>query len=289
ITGGAATGEALALDPGADLVAFTGTLETGRRISGLCARSVKKINLELGGKDAFVVCEDSDLEVAARAAAWAAFLNAGQVCTSTERVYVHESILKEFLDRLVTFARGLRLGPGLDADTEVGPLIAASCRDKVEAQVAEALGRGAKALCGGKRPAALPRGFFYEPTVLAGVDHGMSIMREETFGPVCPVMPYRDFADAIRLVNDSEYGLGAVLYTREARRVRRFYEEVRAGTIWVNDPLTDNDAAPFGGFKASGGSRELGEEGLRAFQQPKHVHWDFEQRVKPWWFPYGRG
>jgi betaine-aldehyde dehydrogenase len=287
VTGaGSPTGEALVRDPGTDLIAFTGSLEMGQRVAAACAKMVKKTHLELGGKDAFVVCEDSDLTVAVKAVAWAAFLNTGQVCTSTERVYVHRSIYREFLDRLKAFTESLRIGDGMDPNTDVGPLIGSSYRDKVEDHLADALKRGAKLVCGGRRPAKLRKGFFYEPTVLSGVDHDMKVMREETFGPFAPVMPYKDFDEAVRLVNDSPYGLGANLYTHDAKRVKTFFEEVQAGTIWVNDPLTDNDAGPFGGFKASGGSRELGEEGLREFQQAKHVHWDFEQNAKPWWFPY---
>jgi len=289
VTGaGATTGEALVSDPGTDLIAFTGSLEMGRRVAAVCAGMVKKTHLELGGKDAFVVCEDSDLGVAVKAVAWAAFLNAGQVCTSTERVYVHRSIHREFLERLQAFTESLQVGDGMDPQTDVGPLIGGKYRKKVEEHVAQALRRGAELVCGGRRPAKLKKGFFYEPTVLCGVDHDMKVMREETFGPVCPVMPYRDFDEAVRLVNDSPYGLGANLYTRDARRVKQFFECVQAGTIWVNDPLTDNDAGPFGGFKASGSSRELGEEGLREFQQAKHVHWDFEQQAKPWWYPYSK-
>ena len=288
VTGaGVPTGEALVRDPGTDLIAFTGSLEMGKQVAAACAEMVKKTHLELGGKDAFVVCADSDLEVAVRAVAWAAFLNTGQVCTSTERVYVHRSIYKRFLDRLKVFTESLKIGDGMDPKTDVGPLIGAQVREKVEEHVAQALRLGAKLVCGGRRPARLKKGFFYEPTVLAGVDHRMRVMSEETFGPVCPVMPYEDFDEAVRLVNDSPYGLGANLYTRDAQHVKAFFEDVQAGTIWVNDPLTDNDAGPFGGFKASGSSRELGEEGLREFQQAKHVHWDFEQKAKPWWYPYG--
>jgi len=289
VTGaGQLTGEALVRHPGTDLIAFTGSLAAGRRVAGLCAQTVKKTHLELGGKDAFVVCEDSDLKVAVAAVAWAAFLNAGQVCTSAERVYVHRSVYREFLERLRAFTQSLKLGDGMDPATDIGPLIGPGYRRQVETHVAEALRRGARVVCGGRRPRGLGKGYFYEPTVLSGVHHGMRVMRDETFGPVCPVMPYRDFDEAVRLVNDSPYGLGANLYTRDARRVKRFFEGVTAGTIWINDPLTDNDAGPFGGFKASGASRELGEEGLREFQQAKHVHWDFEQRAKPWWYPYGK-
>ncbi len=287
VTGrGETAGKALVRDPGVDYVAFTGSLAVGKRIGKICAEAVKKCHLELGGKDAFVVCEDADLDVAAKAVAWASFLNAGQVCTSAERVYVHESVAKPFTDRLVGFTKSLRVGPGMNPETDVGPMIGASYRRKVDAHVQEAVRRGAKLLAGGRKPSHLSKGYFYEPTVLANVEHSMSVMRDETFGPVCPVKSYGSFDEAVRLANDSIYGLGANLYTLDARKAKRFYEEVQAGTVWVNDPLTDNDAGPFGGYKASGGSRELGEEGLEAFRQSKHVHWDFEQNTKPWWYPY---
>jgi acyl-CoA reductase-like NAD-dependent aldehyde dehydrogenase len=246
---------------------------------------VKRCHLELGGKDAFVVCEDSDLDVAVRAVAWASFLNTGQVCTSAERVYVQKDIYKPFLERLKAFTEGLEVGDGMRPTTDVGPMIGASYRKKVEEHVKDAVKRGAKVLAGGKKPEG--KGFFFQPTVLADVDHSMTVMRDETFGPVCPVMSYKTFDDAIRLANDSIYGLGANIYTHDSRKVKKFFEEVQAGTIWINDPLTDNDAGPFGGYKATGGSRELGEEGLEEFQQSKHIHWDFEQKNKPWWYPYG--
>ena len=289
VTGaGEVTGEALVRHPDVAVVAFTGSLETGKKISHVCAEQVKKCHLELGGKDAFVVCEDSDLDVAVKAVAWASFLNTGQVCTSAERVYVQKDVYKPFLERLKAFTESLRVGDGFDPSTDVGPMIGGSYREKVEAHVQDALRRGAKLVAGGKRPAGLKKGFFYEPTVLADVDHKMTVMRDETFGPVCPVMPYKQFDDAIRHANDSIYGLGANLYTHDSRKVKKFFEEVQAGTVWINDPLTDNDAGPFGGYKATGGSRELGEEGLEEFQQSKHIHWDFEQKAKPWWYPYGK-
>ena len=267
----------------------TGSLETGRRIARLAAEQMKKLHLELGGKDSFIVAEDADLDVAVPGVAWAALLNAGQVCTSTERVYVHEGIAPAFIERIADYARGLRLGSGLDPRTDIGPMVGDRYRAKVEVHVAQAQARGARVLVGGRRPAALPRGYFYEPTVLVDVDHSMRIMREETFGPTIPIMTYRTFGEAVQLANDSPFGLGANLYTHDARRVKQFYEEVQAGTLWVNDPLTDNDAGPFGGMKMSGMGRELGEEGLDDFRETKHLHWDFEGAAKPWWYPYERG
>ncbi len=286
LTGYGDVGRELVLSPHTHLVAFTGSFATGREIARLAAERVKRTHLELGGKDAFIVAEDADLDVAVPGVAWAALLNAGQVCTSTERVYVQERIARQFTERMVDFVRSLRLGPGDQPGVDIGPLIGEKYRAKVEDHVAEARARGAQVLTGGRRPPQLPRGYFYEPTVLTGVDHSFRIVREETFGPTIPIMPYRSFDEAIALANDSDYGLGANLYTSDPRKVKQYYEEVKAGTLWVNDPLTDNDAGPFGGMKFSGGSRELGEEGLEAFLETKHVHWDFSMQKKPWWFPY---
>lgn len=280
-------GEQLVLDPRVRVIAFTGSLATGQRIAQLVAPQMKKLHLELGGKDAFIVAEDANLDVAVPGVAWAALLNAGQVCTSTERVYVQESIAPKFIERITEYARGLRLGSGLDPNTDMGPIIGESYRGKVEAQVAAAKEQGATILTGGQRPTHLERGYFYQPTVMTNVNHNMAVMTEETFGPIIPIMTYRTFDEAIALANDNKFGLGANLYSYNPINVKRFFEEVEAGTLWINDPLTDNDAGPFGGFKMSGMGRELGEEGLAEFQETKHVHWDFEGAAKSWWYPYG--
>ena len=281
-------GEPLVLDRRVRVIAFTGSLATGQRIAQLVAPQMKKLHLELGGKDAFIVAEDADLEVAVPGVAWAALLNAGQVCTSTERVYVQESIAPQFIDLIADYAKSLRLGPGIEPETDMGPIIGQRYREKIEDQVAAARTQGAQILTGGRRPPQFERGYFYEPTVMTNVDHSMAIMSEETFGPTIPIMTYKTFDEAIALANDSKYGLGANLYTHDPVKVKRFFEEVEAGTLWINDPLTDNDAGPFGGFKMSGMGRELGEEGLDEFRETKHVHWDFEGGKKPWWYPYGK-
>ncbi len=287
VTGyGKDVGEPLVLDPRVRVIAFTGSLETGRRIARLAAEQIKKLHLELGGKDAFIVAEDANLDIAVPGVAWAALLNTGQVCTSTERVYVHESIAKAFIERIVDYTKSLHLGSGLDPDTDIGPMVGATYRAKVETHVEEARSQGAHILTGGHRPPNLARGYFYEPTVLTNVNHNMRIMREETFGPTIPIMTYRTFDEAIQLANDSPFGLGANLYTYDPAKAKQYFEEVQAGTLWINDPLTDNDAGPFGGMKMSGMGRELGEEGLDEFQETKHVHWDFEGSAKPWWYPY---
>jgi betaine-aldehyde dehydrogenase len=287
VTGsGASVGDALVAHPGVPVIAFTGSTAVGQRIVGRAGPMMKKLHLELGGKDAFIVAEDADLDVAVPGVAWAALLNNGQVCTSTERIYVHDSLYNEFTSLIAEYVEGLRLGDPLLPETDLGPMARDRYRAKVERQVTDALQRGARVLTGGCRPAELTTGFFYSPTVVVGVDRDMELMREETFGPVLPIVTFATFDEAIALANDSVYGLGANLYTNNARYVKRFYEEVRAGTLWINDPLTDNDAGPFGGMGMSGLGRELGEEGLDEFRETKHVHWDFSMEPKQWWYPY---
>jgi acyl-CoA reductase-like NAD-dependent aldehyde dehydrogenase len=287
ITGsGETVGDALVTHPRVPVIAFTGSTAVGQRIARLAAPMMKKLHLELGGKDAFIVAEDADLEVAVPGVAWAALLNNGQVCTSTERIYVHDSLYDEFTRLVAQHVDGLVLGDPLEPTTDLGPMARDGYRAKVERQVADAVERGARVLTGGRRPPDLSTGYFYEPTVLVEVAREMEIMCEETFGPVLPIVRFETFDEAIAMANDSVYGLGANLYTNNARYVKRFYEEVRAGTLWINDPLTDNDAGPFGGFGMSGIGRELGEEGLDEFRETKHVHWDFAMEPKVWWYPY---
>ncbi len=289
ITGyGPETGEALVTHPDVRMIAVTGSLEVGQHIASLAMPSMKKLHLELGGKDPMVIAPDIEIDTAVSALSYAALINTGQVCTSTERVYVHESIFAQFTEELADFVSKLRLGNGLEETTDIGPMIRDRFRQTVEGQVADAVQAGARVVTGGVRPPGFERGFFYQPTVLVDVDHSMRLMQEETFGPVIPLMPYKDFDQAIALANDNPYGLGASLMTHDARLVKRFFEEVQAGTVWINDPLTDNFAGPFGGMKMSGLGRELGQEGLDEFTQVKHVHWDIEGGMKDYWFPYGR-
>jgi betaine-aldehyde dehydrogenase len=288
VTGGAEVGEALVTHGGTSLVAFTGSVATGQRIGALCAERVKRTHLELGGKDAFIVCDDVDLEVAAPGAAWAAYLNAGQVCTSAERFYVLEPVFDEFVDRLVAVTKGLRLGDPLDPATDVGPMVAEVQRAKVERQLGGAVAAGARVLAGGDH-GGHRRGWFLAPTVVVDVDDSMDLLTTETFGPVAPVQRVGSLDEAIARANALPYGLGANVYTGRMDYVLRCMEELEAGTVWFNDPLTDNDAGPFGGMKMSGNARELGPEGLEAFRETKHVHLDTRANRKPWWYPYGHG
>ncbi len=290
VTGyGPEVGEPLVRHPDVPVIAFTGSLAVGQRIAGLAAPMMKKLHLELGGKDPMVIGPDIELDTAVRALAYAGLLNTGQVCTSTERVYIHKSRYGRFSEELADFVSGLRLGNGLDGGTDIGPMIEDRFREKVEAQITEAERAGAKLLVGGRRPPQFERGYFLQPAVIVNVDHSMRLMKEETFGPVLPLMPYKDFDEAIRLANDTQYGLGATLMSHDPRLVKQFFEEVQAGTIWINDPLTDNFAGPFGGMKMSGLGRELGQAGIDEFYEIKHVHWDIDGGIKEYWYPYSEG
>ncbi|HVY62570.1 MAG TPA: aldehyde dehydrogenase family protein [Planctomycetota bacterium] len=286
LTGGPETGEALVTDPRTDMIAFTGSTAVGKKIMRLAADSLKKINLETSGIDPFIVCEDADLDVAAKGAVWARFLNCGQVCTSAKRFYVVDAIADRFVERFVEEARTIVVGDPRKPETDMGPVISRPQLEKVQSAIERSLAEGARLAAGGKRPAGLAKGHFLEPTVLDGVKHGSTPTREEVFGPVAAICRVADVDEAIRCANDSDYGLGANIYTRNLTYAMKAMEEIKAGTFWVNDPLTDNEAGPFGGMRQSGIGRELGEEGLDAFREPKHVHIDYIMEQKAYWFPY---
>jgi acyl-CoA reductase-like NAD-dependent aldehyde dehydrogenase len=290
VAGAGEVGSALVDDARIAGVAFTGSVETGKKVAAACAIRVARMNLEMGGKDPFIVCADvaGDVQVAARGGAWAAYLNAGQVCTSAERFYVAREVYDDFLAEFVDYASSLRVGDPLEESTDIGPMVSAPQRAKVEAQVEGAVAAGAALLVGGDR-AGFERGHFYSPAVVTGAPDSTDLLREETFGPVAPIVPVDSLEEAIRLANGTRFGLGANVYTRDLETAVRCMREIRAGTVWINDPLTDNDAGPFGGMKQSGLGRELGQEGLEAFQETKHVHIETKIAPKEWWYPYGRG
>jgi acyl-CoA reductase-like NAD-dependent aldehyde dehydrogenase len=290
LAGAGDVGEAIVRDERVDSIAFTGSVETGKRIARIAADRVARINLELGGKDPFIVLPDvaDRIEVAAKGGAWAAFLNAGQVCTSAERFYVLEPVYDDYVAAFVEYTQSLRLGDPLDADTDIGPMVSAQQREKVAAQVEAAVAGGAELLTGGDG-AGRPTGYFFAPAVVTGAPAETDLLREETFGPVAPIVRVRTLDEAIELANATRFGLGCNVYTRDLDAIFRCMREIRAGTIWFNDPLTDNDAGPFGGMKQSGLGRELGQEGLEAFQETKHVHLETSIEAKSWWYPYGGG
>jgi succinate-semialdehyde dehydrogenase/glutarate-semialdehyde dehydrogenase len=269
-------------------IVFTGSVPTGRRIMAAAARNLTPVVLELGGKDAAVVCRDADLDRAARGIVWGAFLNAGQTCASVERVYVERPVADEFVRRVVEHTRSLRQGDPSRAEVDVGPMTMERQRRIVEEHVRDALDRGARALTGGATPEG--PGWFYPPTVLADVNHAMRVMREETFGPVLPVMVVDSLDEAIRLANDSEYGLTASGWTRDEAVARRLQRELAAGVVSINDCVYSygEPSAPWGGMKESGIGRTHGLAGLKEMAQVKYVSRDTGRRPMLWWFPYDR-
>ena len=266
-------------------VAFTGSLKTAQTVAQACARTFKPALIEASGNDPFIVMPSAPVDIAARGVAFAAFLNAGQVCTSAERIYVHETVHDAFVDHLTGVARNLRIGNGLDK-VDMGPMVSARERDRYEAILARAIEQGAKVACGGGRPRGVNRGWFTDATVLVDVTPEMEIVNDESFGPVAPILKVRDLDEAIELANRSRYGLGANIYTMDLAESMRAVNEIQSGMVWVNVPLLDNNAVPFGGRKLSGIGRELGIEGLDQFRHTKMVLIDPEIREQQGWFPY---
>ena len=277
---------ALVEDPRVGKIVFTGSVATGRRVMAAAARNLTPVVLELGGKDPAIVCRDADLDRAARGIVWGAFVNAGQTCASVERVYVEREVAQALLERIVEETRSLRQGdPGAQA-VEIGPLTLERQRRVVEQHVADAVARGARVLTGGRTPEG--PGFFYPPTVLADVDHEMAVMREESFGPLLPVMAVDSLDEAIRLANDSPYGLTCSGWTRSAETARRLQNELVAGVVSVNDHASSfgDPGAPWGGVRWSGIGRTHGLLGLREMVQPRYVSLDRGRGPELWWYPY---
>jgi succinate-semialdehyde dehydrogenase/glutarate-semialdehyde dehydrogenase len=268
-------------------IVFTGSVATGKKVMAAAARNLTPVVLELGGKDAAIVCRDADLDRAARGIVWGAFLNAGQTCASVERVYVERAVMEPFLARVLAQTRALRVGPPQDESTDLGPMTMERQRRIVEDHVTDARARGAQVLTGGEVPAR--DGYYYPPTVLTGVDHGMRVMREETFGPVLPIMAVDSVDEAIRLANDSDYGLTASGWTRDEATARKLAAGLSAGVVTINDCVSSfgEPTAPWGGVKHSGIGRTHGVAGLREMTQVKYVSLDASRRPALWWFPYG--
>jgi len=273
--------------PGIAKILFTGAVETGIGVMQRAAKNLTGVVLELGGKDPAVVAADADLDRASSGLVWGAFVNAGQACGSVERVYVVKDVAEEFLGKVVAKAKTLRLGDPLSSTTDMGPLTTEAQRALVEAHVADARTNGAKVLTGGQRPRA--KGWWYPPTVLTRVDHSMRCMHEETFGPLLPVMVVENLDEAIRLANESEYGLTASGWTRSRRTAQRLAEELHAGTVTINDHLFSfgEPTATWGGVKKSGVGRSHAAFGLHELVNVKHVSVDMGHAgAMPWWYPY---
>ncbi|MBN6050307.1 aldehyde dehydrogenase family protein [Nonomuraea sp. RK-328] len=279
---GPAAGAPLAEHPDVDLVSFTGGLNTGRRLMAVASATVKRVALELGGKNPNVVFADADFDAAVDFALTAVFLHSGQVCSAGARLLVEDSLHDAFVDEIVRRAELIRLGGPYDPEAHTGPLISAAHLAKVEEYVAAGLAEGAVLRCGGYRPDG--PGFFYRPTVLDECKQGMRVVREESFGPVLTVERFTTEDEAVRLANDTEYGLAGAVWTQDAGKAQRVAGRLRHGTVWINDYHPYVPQAEWGGFKQSGIGRELGPTGLDEYREIKHVWQNIRPRAQKW-FP----
>jgi succinate-semialdehyde dehydrogenase/glutarate-semialdehyde dehydrogenase len=288
VQGGGEVGQAL-IDAAPDKVMFTGSVSTGRRVAEACAKKLIPSVLELGGKDAMIVLADANLAVASSAAVWGSYTNCGQVCLSVERLFVEQSISDSFGALCVEKTKKLRLGPGSDPATDVGPLIRPQHVERMTDLVHDAVSRGARVLSGGNaRPDLGPN--FFEPTVIAGVDSSMKLFQEETFGPILAIQAVRDAEEAISRANDSPFALSASVWTSNPRRGENMGKRLRAGAVMVNDAISyfGIAEAPHGGCGASGWGRTHGKAGLLEMVQMKYIDIDrLPRSEKPWWYCYG--
>ena len=288
VPGAGSTGAAL-VGAGVDKVIFTGSVNTGKRVAEAAARYLIPVVLELGGKDPMIVLEDADVPNAALGAVWGAFANCGQACASVERCYVHESIARRFIDAVVAETKRLRQGAGTEPNVDVGSMTSERQLLTVERHVDEAVGKGATVLAGGRRTEN-SSGTFFQPTVLTNVNHDMTIMRDETFGPVLPIMTFQTDDEAVRLANDSVYGLTASVWTKDIDRGKRVAELIDAGTVMINDITYTHAIAstPWGGVKHSGFGRTHGRAGLLELVHAQHIHVNRLAFLPDlWWFNYG--
>ena len=282
---GPGAGAPLSEDPRIDLVSFTGGLATGKAIMAAAAGTVKKVALELGGKNPNIVFADADRAAALDLALTAVFLHSGQVCSAGARLVVEESIHDEFVDAIVEGAQRIRLGGPFDEQAETGPLTSAEHLAKVERYVAAGIAEGAVLRCGGRRPddPELAKGFYYLPTVLDRCTSTMSVTRDESFGPVLTVETFRTEDEAIAIANDTIYGLAGAVWTQDAGKAQRVASRLRAGTVWINDYHPYVPQAEWGGYKQSGIGRELGQAGLDEYRETKHI-WHNARPAPQGWF-----
>jgi len=288
LQGSGEVGQAL-IEAHPDKVFFTGSVFTGRRVAEACARHLIPSVLELGGKDAMLVLGDADLDVASSAAVWGSFTNCGQVCLSVERLFVEQAVSGEFVRRCVEKTKKLRLGPGSNPESDVGPLIRPQHVQRMSDLIADAMQRGAKVECGGQARPDLGPGFF-EPTVLTGVNATMKLFQDETFGPIMAIEVVRDVEEGLRKANDTDYSLAASVFTRDAKYGEKLARRLRAGTVMVNDVVSAFAIAeaPHGGSGWSGWGRTHGKAGLREMVNVKYVDVDrLPGTPKPWWYRYG--
>jgi betaine-aldehyde dehydrogenase len=285
VTGlGEPAGAALVAHPGVDKVAFTGSVEVGKHIMRAAAEGLKKVSLELGGKSPNIFFADSDFEAAVDGALFGVFINQGEVCSAGSRVLVQRSIYKKMVDAMVEKGKTIKLGAGLEPGTKMGPLVSKAQMERVVRY--QEIGRGeAKVALGGGRPAAasLQQGWYVEPTIFYDVDNSARIAREEIFGPVMSVIPFDEEADALRIANDSPFGLAAAVWSRDIFKCLRMVRRLQAGIVWVNHMQPTYVEAPWGGYKMSGIGRELGPWGAEEYLQVKQVHINLNEQPIGWY------
>lgn len=286
VVGSGETGEALV--DHVDMISFTGSPETGKKLLRRAAERLIPVTLELGGKDPMIVLKDADVERAVNACVWGSLINSGQVCTSVERVYVEDAIYEEFVNKVVDSVHALRQGPG-ENEPDLGSMTSAEQVRKVEAQLDDAVKKGARILTGGRLSGS--NGLYFPPTVLVNVNHEMEVMKEETFGPIIPIMKVRDWEEALRLANDSRYGLDSSVFTRDQKSGWKLAAKIQAGSVCVNDSMVNFviPEVPMGGIKDSGFGRRHGAEGIRKYCQQKTVVTDWLGLKREFsWFPASR-
>ncbi|MBI1807693.1 MAG: aldehyde dehydrogenase family protein [Ignavibacteria bacterium] len=280
-------GEELAKNPMVDKVSFTGSTAVGKRVMSLASESLKKCTLECGGKSANIVLDDADLDIAVDGALYAIFYHQGQCCEAGTRLFLPEKLHDDFLSRIVEKTKKMRLGDPKAVTTDLGPVISAKQRDRVVGYIKSGIEQGAKLVVGGSAPRTpdLKNGFFIEPTIFTNVENTMKIAQEEIFGPVLSVIKYKTVEEAIQKANDTVYGLGGGVWSKDNEKAMAVARQLRAGTVWINEWHLISEKAPFGGYKQSGIGREFGIEGLREYTETKHLHIDeVGTREKKFWY-----